>query len=186
MKSVPVEKIVRGIELFNDDFVFFGMLLYYNIYILYSGVLKYFRKVDFERRFWKFIHFSSNFYHFFNGIIILFRVVWLISDRSWPNSLCIACKVLMYAFGDAFEESKRKLVWKNVDGNLSGYEQFKLDKLSSYRNGSSNNKTNFSGVLSEEPSVYKFPYALKRTNVGTKVSKNFSNVPRCTYVYKRV
>lgn len=81
MKSVPVEKIVRGIELFNDDFVFFGMLLYYNIYIyiLYSGVLKYFRKVDFERRFWKFIHFSSNFYHFFNGIIILFRVV-LISD----------------------------------------------------------------------------------------------------------
>lgn len=43
----------------------------------------------------------------------------------------------MYAFGDAFEESKRKLVWKNVDGNLSGYEQFKLDKLSSYRNGSS-------------------------------------------------
>lgn len=33
MKSVPVEKIVRGIELFNDDFVFFGMLLYYNIYI---------------------------------------------------------------------------------------------------------------------------------------------------------
>lgn len=92
----------------------------------------------------------------------------------------------MYAFGDAFEESKRKLVWKNVDGNLSGYEQFKLDKLSSYRNGSSNNKTNFSGVLSEEPSVYKFPYALKRTNVGTKVSKNFSNVPRCTYVYKRV
>lgn len=59
----------------------------------------------------------------------------------------------MYAFGDAFEESKRKLVWKNVDGNLSGYEQFKLDKLSSYRNGSSNNETNFSGVLSEEPFI---------------------------------
>lgn len=34
MKSVPVEKIVRGIELFNDDFVFFGMLLYYNIYYI--------------------------------------------------------------------------------------------------------------------------------------------------------
>lgn len=34
MRSVPVEKIVRGIELFNDDFVFFGMLLYYNIYYI--------------------------------------------------------------------------------------------------------------------------------------------------------
>ena len=36
---------------------------------------------------------------------------------------------------NTFEESKEKLVWKNVDGNLLGYEQFKLDKLSSYRNG---------------------------------------------------
>lgn len=34
MKSVPVEKIDRGIELFKDDFVFFGMLLYYNIYYI--------------------------------------------------------------------------------------------------------------------------------------------------------
>lgn len=60
--------------------------------------------------------------YLFNGIKILFRVnTRCVVNEQLKFAKFFTYKVLIHAFDNTFEGSKEKLVWKNVDGNLSGY-----------------------------------------------------------------